>query len=204
MESYLRGDKGPLFSLCDEFTAFQDWPYPLAYPDLFERYGREAKFILTIRKSPEIWLKSLKKHCLRAHPNTTSQKLAYGHSYPHGYEEKFLDIYRNHNQTVLEFFDLNDASDRLLVLCWENGDNWTELCKFLNMPIPKEEFPHILRTKEDDICGKRNYRANVIRVKEQLRFLQRPYADHISTPHSTTALLLPRKIRNFMWQHGWI
>ena len=116
MESYLRGDKGPLFSLCDEFTAFQDWPYPLAYPDLFERYGREAKFILTIRKSPEIWLKSLKKHCLRAHPNTTSQKLAYGHSYPHGYEEKFLDIYRNHNQTVLEFFDRNDASYRLSVL----------------------------------------------------------------------------------------
>ena len=203
MASYLHGDKDPLFALCDEYTAFQDWPYPLAYRDLFNRYA-DAKFILTLRKSPEVWLKSLKKHCLRAHPKTNSQKLAYGQSYPHGYEKQFLDIYRKHILDAEAFFESNQASERLKILSWEDGNGWPELCSFLNMPIPTCDFPHVWRTKKDDIVGKRNYRENVIRVKEQLSLLRLPYAAHISTPHSTIALMMPRKIRNFMWHQRWI
>ena len=204
MSKYLYGDKEALYNLCDTYDAFEDWPYPLAYRDLFQRYGKRAKYILTLRKSPEVWLRSLKKHCLRAHPKNNGQMLAYGHSYPHGFEQQFLELYDRHQQEVIDFFKSNNASDRLIILNWENGDGWTELCAFLEVPVPECEFPHVFRTKSDDLCGKRNYRANIRRVKEQLDLLRRPYAEHLSSPYSTFALLLPRKLRKLFWRQGWI
>lgn len=204
MSRYLYGDKEALFTLCDSHDAFEDWPYPLAYKDLLQHYGENAKFILTLRKSPEVWLRSLKKHCLRAHPRKNGQMLAYGHSYPHGFEEQFLQFYRQHYNDVITFFASNNASHRLKILNWENGDGWQELCTFLEVPVPDTDFPHIYRTKSGDLCGKRNYRANVWRVKEQLDLLQRPYEAHLSPPYSTSALLLPRKLRKLFWHRGWI
>lgn len=204
MSKYLYGEKEALFELCDAHDAFEDWPYPLAYKDLFERYGRDAKFILTLRKSPEVWLRSLKKHCLRAHPRKNGQMLAYGHSYPHGFEKQFIEHYRRHHDEVVAFFKANDASDQLLTLNWEDGDGWSELCAFLDVPVPDCDFPHVYRTKSDDLCGKRNYRANVRRVKEQLDLLGRPYDAHLSPPYSTASLLLPRKLRKLFWRQGWI
>lgn len=202
MAKYLRGDKDALFTLCDAYDAFEDWPYPLAYKDLYERYGDEAKFILTLRKSPETWLRSLKKHSLRSHPRRNSQMLAYGHSYPHGLEEQFLELYRQHTRDVVEFFAAKNATHQLKIINWEDGDGWIELCSFLEMPVPDCDFPHVLRTRYDQLCGRRNYGANVRRVKEQLDRLRRPYVDHLSPPYSTPSLLIPRKLRQLIWRNG--
>lgn len=204
MSKYLYGDKDALYTLCDAHDAFEDWPYPLAYKDLFQRYGADAKFILTLRKSPEAWLRSLKKHSLRSHPRRNSQMLAYGHSYPHGLEEKFLQLYRQHSEDVIDFFESNNAGHQLKILNWEEGDGWPELCAFLEVPVPDSDFPHVLKTKYNELCGKRNYGANVRRVKEQLDRLRRPYAAHLTPPYSTPTLLLPRKLRKLFWQRGWI
>lgn len=35
--------------------------------------------------------------------------------------------------------------DRLLVADWEQGHGWRELCGFLDVPMPVEDFPHLNR-----------------------------------------------------------
>jgi len=50
--------------------------------------------------------------------------------------------YERHNREVLDYF--GERIDRdLLVVCWENGDGWTQLSKFLNKRYPDEPFPHL-------------------------------------------------------------
>ena len=35
---WFNGNLEPLFQVCDEYDSFEDWPYPLAYKELFYRY----------------------------------------------------------------------------------------------------------------------------------------------------------------------
>ena len=136
-----------IFRTTDKYSSFQDWPYPLMYRELNERYGSRSLFILTKRASPEIWLDSLKSHCLNAHPVRNNQILAYGRSYPHGYEEDFISLYETHNQAVESYFKAQGASDRLLTVCWETGDGWPELCEFLQFPPVDRPFPYANKRK---------------------------------------------------------
>jgi hypothetical protein len=57
------------------------------------------------------------------------------------YLEEKLRIYDEHNNGVLEYF--KDRPNDLLVLCWERGDGWEKLCKFLDVPVPAgQPIPH--------------------------------------------------------------
>jgi hypothetical protein len=134
------GDLNPIFDLIDKNDCFEDWPWPLMYRELYERY-KDAKFILTIRRTPDIWYESLCKHATRKGP-TEHRKLAYGHSMPHDYKEHHIQFYSAHNKEVIDFFKKN-APDKLLVVCWEDGDGWEEICNFLGKKIPKKPFPHL-------------------------------------------------------------
>ena len=48
------GEFGQLFEVCDQFDSFEDWPYPLIFRELYERYGDGARYILTVRASADI------------------------------------------------------------------------------------------------------------------------------------------------------
>ena len=65
LKALLRGDLETVDRYFQEYEAFLDWPVPLLYRRLFESYGKDAKYILTLRKSPETWVESLKRHSLR-------------------------------------------------------------------------------------------------------------------------------------------
>jgi hypothetical protein len=45
------------------------------------------------------------------------------------------DIYE-----VQKYF--NNQPNKLIVLDWEKGDGWIELCEFLGKPVPSLPFPH--------------------------------------------------------------
>jgi hypothetical protein len=138
---YRQGRLDEVFEVMDRHDSFEDWPYPLMYRELAERYP-DASFILTLRKSPEKWLRSLKRHSLHTHPRQHCRSLAYGYPYPHGAEGEHLEIYRRHNQDVVEFFRARGEQNRLLEVCWESGDGWEELCGFLGCEAPEAPFPH--------------------------------------------------------------
>ena len=56
--------------------------------------------------------------------------------------EKSAQRYERHNREVLQYFG-NRLSKDLLVVCWEQGDGWAELSRFLNKRLPEEPFPHL-------------------------------------------------------------
>lgn len=131
-----------IFAVADAHDAFEDWPWPLAYREFHARYGDDARFILTVRRSPDAWLKSLKKHSLITSPTGHCRGLAYGPDYPFGHEAEYLAFYERHNREVVDHFRDAGASHQLITLCWENGDGWPELCDFLGDPVPDAAFPH--------------------------------------------------------------
>jgi sulfotransferase family protein len=58
-----------VFRGMEGYSSFEDWPYALMYDELMHRYGRSASYVLTVRRSPEVWLESLMGHAMCAPPN---------------------------------------------------------------------------------------------------------------------------------------
>lgn len=138
--AYREGRIDDVFSVIDEYDTFEDWPYPLMYRELAERY-EDAKFVLTIRRDEKTWLRSLRKHALTASPFNHCRKLAYGYEYPFENADAHLAFYSKHNSDVATYFAEHGAQDRLLTICWETGDGWEELAGFLGVDAPAEEIP---------------------------------------------------------------
>lgn len=163
------GDWPTLFETTDAFESFEDWPWPLMYRELFARYGDSARFVLTTRKSPEIWVESLKKHARVTKSGGIIRKKIYGYRYPHGVEAAHMAFYEKHNAEVRAFF-AEQAPHLLLDVCWENGDGWPELCTFLGEPLRRTKFPHANRegsaTPDPEVIAE-----NERRIRRQLRNL---------------------------------
>jgi len=131
----------------EKYESFEDWPWFLIYRELDQRFPN-SKFILTLRKDTATYVASLKGH----HKREGIREL--GFVKPHYWDEVFgvepaqwdyqksAQRYERHNQAVREYF--GDRINRdLLVVCWEKGDGWAQLCKFLNKRSPDESFPHL-------------------------------------------------------------
>lgn len=60
-----------------------------------------------------------------------------------------ISIFNRHNQEVIERI----LEDRLLV--YQPGEGWERLCRFLNVTVPSEPFPHMNGTASfrRDILG---------------------------------------------------
>lgn len=140
-----RGDYRSAFECIERFDAFQDLTWALMMEPIFQRYGTSARYILTVRRSPEVWIDSLRRHSLTAHPIARLLRGPgpYGRRYPIGFEREFLDQYERHNDTVRQFFARNRCDDVLLEVSWDLGDGWPELCRFLETDMPNVPFPNI-------------------------------------------------------------
>lgn len=139
IEDAARFDFAALAKTVQHYDLFEDWPWPLLYRWLDETFPG-SKFVLTVRKSPEKWLESYKKHSEKIAPLEFSNRLAYGYFYPHGWEEEHIERYKRFNDDVRAYF--KDRPNDLLEICWENGDEWEKLCPFLGLDIPEQPFPH--------------------------------------------------------------
>ncbi len=93
-----------LRDIIEHYDAFADWPWCLCYRELLNEYGSNAKFILTRRQSPEVWLKSVLSSSLFANMAEVRRQV-YGFEMPHGHEAFLLDHYNRHIECVHTFFD---------------------------------------------------------------------------------------------------
>jgi len=141
----LNKDLDLIFDQVKHYNAFQDNPWPLLYKEFDHRYSN-CKFILTKRQEQK-WIASAVAHFGKN--NTDMRKWIYGIGHPEGNESQYLEEYRKHNREVVEYFK-NDNS-KLLVVDWEEGDGWYELCTFLEEDIPKIAFPHARKRKRSKI-----------------------------------------------------
>lgn len=132
---------GPLFEVADRHDAFEDapWNYPNAFQALHRRWD-SAKFILTVRDSVR-WFESFERWCrLVSNPYDFSILHSYGVPMLAQNREAAIRAYERHAANVRNYFD-----DKVLVVDWEAGDGWAELCSFLGKPVPDHPFPHKLR-----------------------------------------------------------
>lgn len=131
----------------EKHESFEDWPWFLLYSE-FDRKFPNTKFILTLRKDTATYVASLKGH----HDRQGIRNKDF--IKPHWWDEVFgvepaewdyetsARRYEDHNRAVLEYFAGRINKD-LLVVCWEKGDGWAELSRFLNKRAPDEPFPHL-------------------------------------------------------------
>ena len=128
---YLRlGWRRPLRRIMDAYDSFDDEPWPHAYR-LAEQWYPDAKFILTIRRSADAWVRSLVNHCDRV-PFNEHRRHFLHYMMPRGHEAELIEHYHRHIAEVKEYF--RDRPDKLLVMCWEDGDGWAQLCPFVHKP----------------------------------------------------------------------
>jgi len=139
-----RNDFSRIFEVADKYDSFSDWPWCLIYKQLDERYPG-SKFILTVRKDPQVWLRSLKRHSLHTKPLKNCSKLAYGYHYPNWHEQEHLETYEKHTREVIDYF--KDRPRDFIVLSWEDGDGWRKLCDFLGKAAPNIPLPYRNRAK---------------------------------------------------------
>lgn len=130
----------PVFGVAERFDAFQDNPWYLLHRELDERFPGSL-FILT-RRDERRWIRSAVRHF--GESESDFRKWIYGVGSPVGNEDRFIERYRRHNEEVLQRF--SDRPERLLVVDWEAGDGWPELCRFLGRPVPERAFPHVNRS----------------------------------------------------------
>ena len=120
-----------------DFDAAEDMPWPHFYRELDEAFPG-AKFILTLRE-PEAWFRSIDNHF--GHQTTELNAFAYGRDRARARDHKdhWIATYNAHNEAVREYF--NERPDDLLEITLADGQGWEQLCPFLDLPIPAEDFP---------------------------------------------------------------
>lgn len=123
----------PLLKTAECYRSFNDSPWYTHYQELDKRFPG-SKFILTLRKDAQTRADSSYRHRLRK-GNPPKSKYS-------DYIERNIARYNKHNDAVLEYFKKRKKD--LLVVCWERGDGWAEICEFLHIDtIPDEPFPHL-------------------------------------------------------------
>lgn len=135
----IRNDFTRIRHIVSEFQLFVDWPWPLIYKEM-DQMLPGSRFILTVRKSEDLWFESLKNHSLTTHPTIHCRKLAYGYNFPHKYRKEHIQFYTAHNENVRSYF--KNRGHQFLEICWEDGDGFEKLCSFLNCPKPDIALPH--------------------------------------------------------------
>ena len=133
--------------------ALSDLPIAILYEQLDRAYPG-SKFILTLRNEGA-WLKSVENHWSHKYNPFRGQwdHDPFSHQvHKEIYGQKnfdaliFLERFRRHNREVRDYF--KERPGDLLVMDMSNGAGYSELCSFLDRPVPVEEYPKRLVTQE--------------------------------------------------------
>jgi len=126
-----------LFKYLDKYDSVVDNPWNILFKELDQAYP-SSKFILTERDEYS-WIRSAYNY-FKNRPDHLIREWVYGEMNVQNNEELFVRRYKRHNAEVLDYFQ--DKKEDLLIVNWEKGDGWNELCPFLNKPIIELPFPH--------------------------------------------------------------
>ena len=155
LDLYLLDKKPDFTSMYQSVDAVTDLPAAFWYQEIFEAFP-DAKVILTVRDSEDVWLKSfvkqrdsdmnlegcgfLEKLLIRSWSHRryyTLQDAMNSAAYGSLQEESTLLLkkYREHNERVMAVI----PKESLLV--YNVTQRWKPLCEFLGCEIPEEDFP---------------------------------------------------------------
>ncbi len=131
----------PLLKLAENYQSFEDRPWNMweMYRHLDARFP-DSLFILTVRDakswwgSTDRWISVSKPYAADRY----KQHLQVADANP----EAMIASYLRYNEEVSEYFK---GTGKLLKFDVAAGDGWETLCKFLDKPVPRSDFPHINR-----------------------------------------------------------
>jgi hypothetical protein len=154
---------GPILESTNRGRSFSDFPWNYCdYYKTFDKKFKGSKFILTNRDT-EKWHDSLVRWhttksgsidwlCKVPHSNnlngmSTATAFSKVHKNMYNTDERdlikaksiIIDAYNKRNEDIIEYF--KDRPEDFLVVNWEEEASWGPLCKFLNVPEPKIDFP---------------------------------------------------------------
>ncbi len=150
-------DLKELFKGCKSVS---DVPMALFYKELYNQYPN-AKFILNTRDAEKWYSSSLETVYYDGKPPFISHTVTFCNymweSYFEGQftnKEKAIEIFNKH------FDDVRKTIPKEKLLEFNVVDGWEPLCKFLNVDVPKEEFPKSNST--DDFKKKYDLELKII------------------------------------------
>jgi len=145
-DAYAAGDTRAIDAALDAHDSFDDWPWPALYRHVDARHPG-SRFVLTLRKDPDTFVRSLQTHTERR-ADKTRMWHAYGMQPGRFDPEIAKRRYVEHTVAVREYF--KDRPQDLLEICWEDGEGWDRLCAFLGRAVPEAPFPHAYATPSDE------------------------------------------------------
>ncbi|MBY0227422.1 MAG: hypothetical protein K2Q28_16600 [Hyphomicrobium sp.] len=150
--------------------AFCDIPWAMLFREFDDRFPG-SKFILTVRDS-ERWRKSLEKHLnTEKRAGSDIHTWIYGDAAKIGDFERCVEIYEDHNEAVRSHF--RGRPDDFLEIDITKEDVWPPLCRFLGLPVPKEEFPHVNATGRINRDARRSTRLQRWISEREIRLKRR-------------------------------
>ena len=153
-----------LLDMLEDVDSCEDWPWPLLYRELDARYP-DAKFVLTVRSSPEAWYRSLCNMAVRIGPLPLYERSVYGSAMPQGRKREHIALYEAHNEAVEAHFA--DRPGKLLTLCWKTEPDASRLADFLGLEGVDVSTEHVNRSPSRVYDGDRLWWAHVHRVGYQ-------------------------------------
>lgn len=158
---YRAGRRDDLLAMMQAYDSFEDWPWPLLYRDI-DAYFPDTRFVLTVRRSPEVWYRSLCNMAVRMGPFHQFEQHIYGYAMPQGRREEHLRYYNEHNRAVEAYFQ--DRPSKLLKICWETGDGPAKLADFLGLEVSAAPTKQVNRSTRAVYTGDNLYLAHANRV----------------------------------------
>jgi hypothetical protein len=133
------------------YRATVDWPAAAFWRELVEHYP-DAKVLLSVRDADR-WYDSVMNTIypvmMQGPPEHAPPTLHEFHAmvyaliFERTFEGRLGDrvhakrIFEEHNQAVI------DAIPATRLLVYQPGDGWEPICRFLGVPVPDEDFPHL-------------------------------------------------------------
>lgn len=145
VQRIMAGDYVKVLSIATAKESFEDWPWIILFRQLDMAFPG-SKFILTTR-DPARWLRSYRGMIDAQGPPGEDlariREFLYGIDTRTATDEQLLSRYESHHQEVVSYFRHRPGD--LLVVDWEEGHGWAQLCGFLGLPVPDTPFPHLNR-----------------------------------------------------------
>jgi hypothetical protein len=133
------------------FRATVDWPSARWWREIAAHYP-DAKVLLSVR-DPEAWYKSMIDTIyqpMKSPPPDSAPELVrlqtemvrksiLGETFSNRFEDRAhsIEVFKRHNQEV------RDTIDPARLLEFDVREGWAPLCRFLEVPIPDEQFPRL-------------------------------------------------------------
>jgi hypothetical protein len=133
------------------YRATVDWPAAAFWRELVARYP-DAKVLLSLRDADR-WYDSVMNTIYPVMTQGPPERapavlhdfhaMVYALIFERTFEGRLEDraharrVFEEHNQAVI------DAIPPSRLLVYRAGDGWEPLCRFLDVPVPDEDFPHL-------------------------------------------------------------